>query len=85
MTATIQDCKNPQLPRYIMGGGMQSQTNQLLNCSANHTVNYSQAAHSMGRLLTVAKGPTVASVAAECIQHGWWCKRGEDAWGTTQH
>lgn len=70
MTANIQDYKNPQLPRYIMGRGTQFQTKQLLNFSANHTVNHSQAAHSMGRLLTVAKGPTIASVAPECIQGG---------------
>ena len=40
---------------------------QLTKCSTNHTLKLQpmQAAHAMGRLLTDAKGPTLATAAAE--------------------
>ena len=52
----------------IMGGegqGTQTHTNAPLQRSANHTLKYCQAARVMSRLLTVAKGYTLATRAAE--------------------
>ena len=63
----MQDYNNPQLPSYIMGGeggGMQSQTNQQLNAQLTTQLNCSRAAHTMDRPLTVAKGLTLATLAA---------------------
>ena len=47
------------------GGGAQSQTNQQPDALLTTQENYSQAAHGIGRPLTIAKGPTLANVAAE--------------------
>ena len=52
----------------IMGGegrGTQTHTNAPLQRSTNHTLKYCQAARVMSRPLTVAKGYTLATRAAE--------------------
>ena len=47
------------------GRGTQTHTNVPLQHSSNHTLKYCQAAHVKSRLLTVAKGYTLATRAAE--------------------
>ena len=57
----------------IMGGegrGTQTHTNAPLQRSANHTLKYCQAARVKSRSLTVAKGYTLATRAAECTHCG---------------
>ena len=57
----------------IMGGegrGTQTHTNAPLQRSANHTLKYCQAARVKSRPLTVAKGYTLATRAAERMHCG---------------
>ena len=51
------------------------------NRCANHTVKYHQAACTMGRPLTIAKGLTLATGATECTPCRWGCNGAEEAWG----
>ena len=68
------DCKHARLqqpPTTKIYNGRRGMGNAFPNKpatkrSTNHTVKYRQAAHTLGRLLTIAKGRTLATRGAEC-------------------